>query len=558
MLNRAREWWLNLGRSNQIILGASSLGVLIALLGFVSWASTPEYVPLFSNLSAQDAAAISEKLKEAKVPYRPTQNSTAIEVPAQKRDELRLQLINQGLPHEAGAQMGSDDLSKMGAMVTSAVESKTLLRVKETEIARSIMTMDQVANAIVHIAPADDSPFASQKNVASASVVISMKPGQTIEDGNVRSIVRMTQMSYPGLTDNRISVVDSHGTLLHDPQNTGLGNSNDRIKQQQTVAKAKRDELQALLDRTLGPDKAYVLVNAELNADAVNTESTTVEPGVVTEKTSSTEKATGAGGGAPAGVPGVTSNTGIPTYDANAKGGQPGNALVEKTSQVQMPSVKKETRVQGAGRIEKLTVSALVDTSVKPEQIEAIKTTLQTAIGGGADDKTRLVTVSQVAFDRTAEEKEQKAAEAAARADSTSRMLSVGVPLVLMTAFFLILARAFKRTQRAAELAANPQLALAGAGGMGAYGEGAMYALPDGSMAPVALDEEGNPLPGQTVEMVIGGESRVMGIAHGSDDPRTYEIIEQAFDSQMESIQHLIKTKPEMVAALLKGWTVDE
>ena len=61
MLNRAREWWERLGRTNQITLALTTLGVLVALIGFVAWAGTPEYTPLFSNLSAQDANAITEK-----------------------------------------------------------------------------------------------------------------------------------------------------------------------------------------------------------------------------------------------------------------------------------------------------------------------------------------------------------------------------------------------------------------------------------------------------------------------------------------------------------------
>ena len=315
VLTRARDWWMNLGRNNQIILGASSLGVLIALLGFISWASTPEFVPLFSNLSAQDAAAIVDKLKEAKVPYHTTQNSTAIEVPAQNRDELRLKMINQGLPQGDKATPG-DDLKSLGPMSTGPVERESLLRMRENEISRSVMSLEQVSSAIVQISPADDSPFASQKSVAKASVMIGVKPGQTLDDGNVRAIVRLTQMSYPGLNENSISVANTRGELLHDPQSLGLGNSSDRLKQQTAVERQKHDLLQSVLDRTLGPDKAYVIVNAELSNDKKNTEETLVSPGAVTSSDVAVDKVTGAGASAPTGVPGAASNiaNATPTY----------------------------------------------------------------------------------------------------------------------------------------------------------------------------------------------------------------------------------------------------
>ncbi|MBC7528203.1 MAG: flagellar M-ring protein FliF [Chthonomonadaceae bacterium] len=557
MLIRVREWWMSLERKSQILLGASSLGVLIALIGFVSWASTPEFVPLFSSLSPQDAAAIAEKLKEAKVPYRSTQNLTAIEVPAQKRDELRLQLMNQGLPQQNG-RLGNEILDKISGITTGAMESKRFLQAEEGEIARSIMTLEQVADARVLIVPSDDSPFTSQKNQATASVTLTMKSGQTIDDGNVRTIVRMVTFAVSGLSENRVSVADSHGNLLHDPLNTGINNASDRNKQQLALAKQKRDELQNMLDRTLGQGKSVLNVNVELNTDQTDTEKTIVETGAVVSKETATDKVIGTGAAPPTGSPGLGANTtatGTPTYDGNNKGGKPGEANVERVSTQSVPSTTKTVTKGGSGKIERMTVSAMVDTSIKPEQVAGIKEILLSSIGGKPEDKERLVTVTQIAFDRSAAENERKAAEASARAESMSKTLSIAVPLVLMTAFFLMLARAFKRTQQAAMLASNPQLALAGAGGMGM---GGMYALPDGSMSSLILDANGNPMPGQMVDSLLSAEHRAVGVANGSDDPHTYEIIEQAFDSQMESIQHMVKTKPEMVAALLKGWTVDE
>ena len=113
-----------------------------------------------------------------------------------------------------------------------------------------------------------------------------------------------------------------------------------------------------------------------------------------------------------------------------------------------------------------------------------------------------------------------------------------------------LLARALRRTRPATM---GGQLALAGVGG-GVGGMG--YALDGTSMS---LGADGMPMAGQTVDSILsGGDSGPLGLASGDGSPHTFEIIEEAFDSHLESIQHLIKSKPEMVALLMKGWLSDD
>src|SRR5438128_2033531 len=122
VLQRARDWWEGQSRNNQIIFGATAFGVLVALIGFVMWAGQPEYSLLFGELAPQDASAITDKLREQNVPYRLAPGGKAIEVPAQKRDELRMQLLSQQLPHQTNASIGYDILNSIGPMTTDRME----------------------------------------------------------------------------------------------------------------------------------------------------------------------------------------------------------------------------------------------------------------------------------------------------------------------------------------------------------------------------------------------------------------------------------------------------
>ncbi|HZO87558.1 MAG TPA: flagellar basal-body MS-ring/collar protein FliF [Chthonomonadaceae bacterium] len=559
MIQRARELWEGLGRQNQIVLVVSSLGVLIALIGFIAWASTPEYVPLFSNLSAQDANAISDKLKEGNIPFRLQQGGTAIEVPAQYRDEMRMKIMSQGLPAQSTATLGYELLDKGSTFgQTQPMEAMTLLRAKEGEISKSIMSLQQVASATVHVAPADDSPFVPDKHPASASVFVQLKPGQTLSDENVRAIVRLVQMSYTGLADKNITVVDGQGDLLFDGTRTGAGDLTDeRMKQQHQLAQAKRSELQTALDNTIGPKKAVVLVNVELNADQQEIKTDSVEPGAVTSKTTDTEELKGAGsvrGGTPGTNQNVAPNApiaggaapGVPNYVATNN--SDGNYKHEQTTATSEPSRTVKHTIVGPGRIEKLTVSALVDTKVPPDQVASIKQILETAIGVIPGDATRQVSIAQISFDRSSEAAEAKAEAAARSAENWSRLLGLGVPLAIMALTFLLLARALRKP---APRLAGEQLALAGAGA------GSLGGITVGADSrELALAPDGTPVPGQTVEAVTA-EGIPIGLPVGSG-PKTYDVIEEAFDASMESILHLTRSKPEMVAVLIKSWIAEE
>ena len=59
---------------------------------------SPDHRTLFSNLSDQDGGAIVSQLTQMNIPYRFSEASGAIEVPADKVHELRLRPAQQGLP----------------------------------------------------------------------------------------------------------------------------------------------------------------------------------------------------------------------------------------------------------------------------------------------------------------------------------------------------------------------------------------------------------------------------------------------------------------------------
>lgn len=558
MLDQIRDKWRALGKQNQIILGATSGVALLALFAFLFWANTPEYTPLFDNLVAADASAISDKLKEQNVAYRLVHGGSTIEVAASKRDELRLKLIGEGLPQQTSATLGYELLDKMSPMSTPDKERVMMLRATEGEIAKSIMTLKPVASAIVHLAPADESPFTIQKKDASASVIINMRPGQNLTPENVHAIVRLTQMSYTGLNEDKISLVDSQGNLLHDPSRNSMDMSGDRTKQEQQRAQAKRTELQAAVDRAFGTGKAVIMVNLELNADQEKIKKMSVEPGAALKKTSNEESLSG--NPPPPNAPGLNANAnaGTTTYN-QANANSMGNYKSTQTTTENQPSTTETETVRAPGRIDKLTVSALIDDKVPVAQVEAIRQTLLTAIGGLPNDPTRIVTVAQVPFDRTEEQSAAKANSEALQAERMRSILSVAVPILLMLLCLFLLARALKKITPIYRMA--PQLALAGAGTSG----GNVPLLTENYSLNQAHEDDNGVL------MEIRGSGGGANQSHNdneiigedglpisfSEHEKLVELLEQPYDAELESILNLVKSKPEAVALLVRTWVTE-
>ncbi len=135
--------WLNRLRANPkiplIVAGSAAVAVMVAL---ILWAKAPDYRTLFSNLSDQDGGAIVSQLTQMNIPYRFSEASGAIEVPADKVHELRLRLAQQGLPK--GGAVGFELLDQEKFGISQFSEQVNYQRALEGELSRTIETIGPV------------------------------------------------------------------------------------------------------------------------------------------------------------------------------------------------------------------------------------------------------------------------------------------------------------------------------------------------------------------------------------------------------------------------------
>lgn len=559
-LTRLREAWANTSQVNRIVLISVVLASVVAGAGFMFWASSPEYVTLISNPSPNDMQGILNFLRERKVDFRPTPDGRSIEVPASRRAELQMGLAAAGLMNSGS--LGYDLLDKAPFGQSQVMEQTTIRRAQEGAMEQAIESLEPVASANVKFAPGEDSPFVSEKKEPSASVIVHLRPGQELTKSNIRAIVNLIARSYPGLNSRNIALVDGESNLLWDGSRQGVDTvgADERRAQERAYEEALAHDLKSQIRAAVGPNKFSVIVRAALNLDSQREERHEVTPGAPRAKETYTEKyarPTTAALPVPRQPVGMAANaTGPatpPTYATPPPSNEENQNYTGERLVTTMDNTVVDTHtVKAPGEIKSLSVAVLLDKSVPPETLQAIKRTIETAVEADPTNpaNNRRVSVETIAFDKTAQQQQEKQAAAAERAERINQLLSYGVPIGLMLLMLFILARSLRRTLPREMLAMSgaqrPALAAAGAAGGG---------------LDVTVGEE--VAPGMSVAEALegsrssGGISSVIPLSKG-EKVHTFEVIEEAFDANLESILHLAKSKPETIAMLLKSWMAED
>jgi flagellar M-ring protein FliF len=368
ILRQARDFWVSLSVGRRIALVTTVLGVAVAVLTISFFATQQTYTYLFTELSPEDASAISAKLKELKVPFRVEAGGSAIGVPEERVHELRLELAGQGLPRGGGVGFEIFDKSHLGA--TEFEQRINLRRALEGELSRTIGNIAAVQGARVHLVMPEHSVFAMSKQEATASVVLKLRPGRPFGKGEVAGVVHLVSSAVPGLAADRVSIVNADGTVLHRPRQGGSAGaasaSHDGEDREREVASGLEEQARALLERVVGPGHADVRIGLALDSASHERTEEHYEPAKTalrseqkTEERSNTQPETVAG------VPGAASN--LPDGTATPAGGTTATGNGFRTSWTRNWEVDRVTErtTTPAGRVNRLTVAVLVDGAYK-------------------------------------------------------------------------------------------------------------------------------------------------------------------------------------------------
>ncbi|BCL75821.1 flagellar M-ring protein [Jeongeupia sp. HS-3] len=262
------------GRKLGLMIGAAVL--IAAAVGVWLFSSTPNFRVLYTNIPDKDGGAIVQSLQQMNVPYR-LDAGGMISVPADKIYDTRLKLAGQGLPRAGNAGFEIMDNQKFG--VSQFAEQVNYQRAVEGELARSIETISVVEKARVHLAMPKQTVFLRDQQKPSASVLLTLQAGRSLDSGQVAGVINLVSSSIPDLPSKNVTVVDQNGDLLSRPQDMSQPNLDARqLVYVQQIEKNYVGRIQAILASIVGKDNVRAEVTAQVDFSEVEQTSETFKP----------------------------------------------------------------------------------------------------------------------------------------------------------------------------------------------------------------------------------------------------------------------------------------
>ncbi|MCG7985621.1 MAG: flagellar M-ring protein FliF, partial [Candidatus Thiodiazotropha lotti] len=343
------------------IAASVALGVAVVL-----WTQKPSYAPLFGNLPNKDAMEISQALQQAGIDYEIDQANGIVMVPSSSLQEVRMKLAGQGLPRSGstGFELMQEDT---GFSTSKLVETARYQRAIEGELARSIMTMANVDSARVHLATPKQSVFIRKRKFPSASVVVKLYPGRSLEKGHVEAITHLVASSVPELDVSNVTVVDQKGRLLSTKKDSReMQLTSRQFEYTRELEGHYKQRIEDILEPVVGRENLRAEVTADVDFTYVEQTQEYYNPDVnalrseqINEQQSVLSDVQG--------VPGALTNQ--PPAAANAPqvaggegeaGGTPVNTSKRATRNFELDKTISHTRLPSS-RLRKLSVAVVVN-----------------------------------------------------------------------------------------------------------------------------------------------------------------------------------------------------
>jgi flagellar M-ring protein FliF len=375
---------------------AAMAAVTLTLIGFFSFLmirmTTPQMVPLFTDLSMEDSASIIKDLDRQATAYQLKNGGAIIMVPKDKVAQLRMKLAESGLPKGGG--VGYEIFDKSDTLgSTTFVQNINHLRALEGELARTIRSLDRVQAARVHLVLPDRPLFSRDKVEPSASIVLKVRG--TLDPQQVRAIRHLVATAVNGLKPERVSVIDETGKLLAD----GAAKSDPldgagADERKAAYERRLREQVEAIVSSVVGPGHSRVEINADFDLNRITQTSDKYDPDGRVVRSSQTREESSTAGENKTGS--VSVGNELPGASKPAAAPNPAGDQSRKTEEIvnyEISHVTK-TEVTEAGRVNRISAAVLVDgnytknakgeVSYQPrskEEIDRIAALVRSAIG---------------------------------------------------------------------------------------------------------------------------------------------------------------------------------
>ncbi|MCW8410401.1 flagellar basal-body MS-ring/collar protein FliF [Legionella sp. PATHC035] len=395
---------------------ARQIGLLVGIaasiaigLGVVLWSRDPNYVPLYTQMNARDAAEVVSALERNGIDFKIDGNNSMVMVAADNLQNVRLKLAMEGLPREP---VGSEELFSSSNAFNSSqfMENARYKQALEAELARTISKFNDIKSARVHLAIPRESAFVRDAHEPSASVFLDVYSGLELKKHTIAAIVNLVASSIPNLSASRVTVVDQDGQLLNEGGGQTLFSDTERfLDYRQNLEHQYAQKIQDILTPILGYGRVRAKVSADVDFTSYEQTQEMFNPEQPSLRSEQTMEEKRSASNDAVGVPGTLSNIpqnnpalapknappkNAPPAQAASDSNQSTDLRTQSTKNFELDKTVSHTKNQ-PGTIKRLSVAVLVDnravmdektkkmtkTPLTAKEIDQIKLLVADAIG---------------------------------------------------------------------------------------------------------------------------------------------------------------------------------
>lgn len=575
--------------------------IIIGSIGGMAWlalhAKGGSYTALYSNMQSSDGMEAMAKLRQIGIEAKLENGGTTLMVPANKADDAAVLLSMENIP--GSGTIGFEAMDKTSIGQTKFQQEKNYHRMREGELARTLLSIHEIEHARVHLALPESSVFVKDEHAATASVVLTLHRGATLNERQLNGIVHLVSRGIEGLKPEDVSIIDSYGNLLNSskPDNeTQASLTQQSLKTQ--YEDLLKSRIESMLEPVIGRGKLSARVQADFDFSTMHQITETFNPDEQEQQIRMQKISREGDGKAVAGVSGVPGSTSnMPDQAAGPRTGQaPTSSTTAAGGKLDMTtdyalSRKWAESNQTIPTPQRVTVAVLVDGTYKPdssgkkepeyiprtaEELKKVEDLVKATIGF-SDKRKDLVTVECAQFQTNAPDQEK---EPWWNNYQLRQMLPLGIQwgvigLVSLLLILMVLRPAIKNimvtpaTPAYGGLLAAPGRSLGGEGG-----SGGAHQLGSGAKGAAGLPEMlRNSKLGELTNELAGLESALDGmddedipdeIRGNQEAMRAFKMSRMATQqarltqAEAQKIQQEVvdtaKNNPQKTVSLLRQW----
>jgi len=359
------EFLTEQGRAQQLGLLAGLIVICSVGFGLLIWANQPKMEALFTGLTERDASEVLGQLEEMKVEYQISSDGSAILVDADIADETRIKLDGGGLAINGGD--GFELFNDADYGMTDFVQKINYQRALQGELSRTIMALEEVRYARVHLVLPERGLFREPENSAKASITLVKQPGLFLGASQIAGIQQLVASAVDGMSPEAVTILDERGVVLSNGLSSNESEVRIGLSRKQEVEQYLTSKANRILTQVFGADGGVVKIDVSLNRDTVQ---------MTREIWESPEDL---------GKEGLVASSSVQrkfTADGAEASQNTGKTLTSENEEFEYRINKTvEQVVKGEGAIERITVSVLIPADSSPETVTAVESLIASAVG---------------------------------------------------------------------------------------------------------------------------------------------------------------------------------